>query len=397
MQHDPLVFTIFLIFTGAAIVATIALYARQALLVACILLGVLLGPSVFGLVNDPEMIQQISHVGIMFLLFLLGLNLPLSKLIPLIQKTTLITGLSSLLFALIGALLGWAFGFTFIECLIIGASLIFSSTIIGLKLLPTTVLHHKRTGEIIISILLIQDLIAIIILLLLETSAQTSLQATGQDSLPWIEIILRIATLPLLIATAYFLERFVLIKLIARFDKIQEYIFLLTIAWCLGFAQLAASVGLSTEIGAFIAGVALARNPIALFIGESLKPLRDFFLIIFFFSLGASFDLRMLSNVFIPAILFASIALIGKPLVFRWLLRGAGEASGRSSEIGVRLGQVSEFSLLIAVLALELHIIGSEASYVIQLATLITFIMSSYIIVQRYPTPIALSDKLRRD
>lgn len=393
MQQDPFVFTIFLIFTGAAIVATIALYARQALLVAYILLGVLLGPSVFGLVSDPVLIKQISHVGIMFLLFLLGLNLPLAKLIPLIQKTTLITGLSSLLFAFIGVVVGWSFGFNFIECLIIGASLIFSSTIIGLKLLPTTVLHHKRTGEIIISILLIQDLIAIIILLLLQTTAQTA----GQGSLPWLEIALRIAALPLLIASAYLLERFVLIKLIARFDKIQEYIFLLTIAWCLGFAELAASIGLSTEIGAFIAGVALARNPIALFIGESLKPLRDFFLILFFFSLGASFDLRMLADVLIPATLLAAIALLVKPWVFRWLLRGSGETLGSSSEIGFRLGQVSEFSLLIAVLALELNIIGSEASYVIQLATLLTFIVSSYLIVQRYPTPIALSDELRRD
>lgn len=393
MQQDPLVFTIFLIFTGAAIVATIALYARQALLVAYILLGVLFGPSVFGLVDDPVLIQQISHVGIMFLLFLLGLSLPLAKLIPLIRETTLITGLSSLLFAIVGAMIGWAFGFNLIESIIIGAAMTFSSTIIGLKLLPTTVLHHRRTGEIIISVLLVQDIIAIVILLLLQTAGQTS----GQGSLPWLEIALRIAALPGIILLAYLLERFVLIKLIARFDKIQEYIFLLAIGWCLGFAELAASVGLSTEIGAFLAGVALARNPIALFIGENLKPLRDFFLIIFFFSLGASFDLRMLSSVLFPAALLATITLLGKPLVFRWLLRRSGEASGRSSEVGMRLGQISEFSLLIAVLALEMKIIGSEASYVIQLAALITFIVSSYIIVQRYPTPIATSDKLRRD
>jgi Kef-type K+ transport system membrane component KefB len=212
-----------------------------------------------------------------------------------------------------------------------------------------------------------------------------------------LEIALRIAALPGLIAIAYLLERYLLIKLIARFDKIQEYIFLLAIAWCLGFAELAASAGLSTEIGAFLAGVALARNPIALFIGESLKPLRDFFLIIFFFSLGAGFDLRMLTTIFIPAILLASIVLLGKPLVFRWLLHRSGEASERSGEIGVRLGQISEFSLLIAVLALELNIIGDAASSLIQLAALLTFIVSSYVIVKRYPTPIAISDELRRD
>lgn len=369
--------------------ATLALYARQALLVAYIVLGMLFGPSGLELVNDPALIKQISHVGIMFLLFLLGLNLPPSKLLPLLRETTLVTGLSSFLFASIGAGIAWMFGFTFWECLIIGAAMMFSSTIIGLKLLPTTVLHHRRTGEIIISILLVQDIIAIIVMLLLQTA--------GQGELPLNEVILRLVALPVLVLAAYLLERFVLIRLIARFDKIQEYIFLMAIGWCLGFAELAAAMGLSHEIGAFVAGVALATSPISLFIGENLKPLRDFFLIIFFFSLGASFNLDILMVVLVPATLIAVLTLVGKPIIFRMLLRNAGEASGRSGEVGVRLGQVSEFSLLIAVLALDLKIIGEQASYLIQLATLITFIVSSYFIVMRYPTPIALSDKLRRD
>lgn len=389
MAQDQVVFTIFLIFTGAAVMATLAMYARQALLVAYIVLGILFGPSVFGLVNDPVLIKQMSNVGIMFLLFLLGLNLPPAKLVPLLQETTLVTGISSILFALVGFVIGWLFGFDVLESLLIGAALTFSSTIIGLKLLPTTVLHHRRTGEIIISVLLVQDIIAIIILLLLQTA--------GQGSLPWMEIALRLAALPALLVVIYLLERYVLIKLIARFDKIQEYIFLMAIAWCLGIAELAASLGLSHEIGAFLAGVALATSPISLFIGESLKPLRDFFLIIFFFSLGASFNLQILADVLLPASIIAVITLVGKPPVFRLLLRNSGETPGRSWEIGIRLGQISEFSLLIAVLALDLHIISERASYLIQLATLMTFIISSYVIVMRYPTPIALDDSLRRD
>ena len=119
--------------------------------------------------------------------------------------------------------------------------------------------------------------------------------------------------------------------------------------------------------------------------------------IIFFFSLGASFNLEMLMIVFVPAALVAALVLAGKPVIFRVLLRNSGEASGRSGEIGVRLGQISEFSLLIAVLALDLQVIGERASYLIQVATLLTFIVSSYVIVKRYPTPIALTDKLRRD
>ncbi|WP_455198095.1 cation:proton antiporter domain-containing protein [Kaarinaea lacus] len=389
MHNDVLVFTIFLIFTGAAVMATLALYARQALLVAYIVLGMLFGPSGLALVDDPALIKQISQVGIMFLLFLLGLNLPPAKLIPLIKETTQVTGLSTLLFAGIGVGIAWVFGFELLECLIIGAALTFSSTIIGLKLLPTTVLHHRRTGEIIISILLVQDIIAIIVLLLLQT--------TGQGQLPWMEVAFRLVALPGLVLAAYLLEKYVLIRLIARFDKIQEYIFLMAIGWCLGFAELAHAIGLSHEIGAFIAGVALATSPIALYIGESLKPLRDFFLIIFFFSLGASFNLDMVTVVIVPALLVAALTLLGKPVIFRMLLQNAGESPERSKEIGFRLGQISEFSLLIAVLALDLNIIGEQASYLIQVATLLTFILSSYLIVLKFPTPIALSDKLRRD
>ncbi len=389
MHNDPLVYTIFLIFSGAALVATLALYARQALLVAYILLGVLLGPSVSGLVDDPLLIKDIGSVGIMFLLFLLGLNMPPAKLLPLLKEATWVTGSSSLAFALSGFVLAWLLGFTLLESVLIGVAVTFSSTIIGLKLLPDTVLHHRRTGEIIISILLVQDVIAIIVLLLL--------QATDSGSLPYGNLLLLAASLPAIFGLSYALARFVLMPLIARFDQIQEYIFLMAIGWCLGISQLAVSLGLSHEIGAFIAGVALATHPISLFISERLRPLRDFFLILFFFSIGAGFDIGMLEEIIVPALLLSALILLGKPLLFRFLLRRSGESSGRASEVGVRLGQISEFSLLIAVLALQQAVIGEQASYLIQLSTLITFMVSSYVIVRRYPTPIAVSDKLRRN
>ncbi len=389
MLTDPVIFYIFLIFTGAAILATLALYARQSLLVVYIILGVILGPSVLGLVSDPEIIREISHIGIMFLLFLLGINLPPQKLLLMLRKTTLVTGISSLLFLLIGVGCALLFGFPVLESVIIGAAMMFSSTIIGLKLLPTTVLHHQHTGEIIISILLMQDIVAIIILMLLP--------AEWHMAWPLLEIAQLILSLFSLIVFAFIFERFVLIKLIQRFDRIQEYIFLMAIGWCLGMAELASVMGLSAEIGAFIAGIVLATNPISMFIGESLKPLRDFFLIIFFFALGASFDLIMLEAVWLPAAVIALLALLLKPYIFKWLLSYSGEPGAVSMEVGVRLGQISEFSLLIAVLALEIGVISQKASYLIQLSTLLTFLVSSYLIVMRYPSPIAISDRLRRD
>lgn len=389
MSTDSIVFYIFVIFTGAAVLATIALYARQSLLVVYILLGIVAGPYVLGLVDDAELVKQIAHIGVIFLLFLIGINLPPQKLLPMLRKTSFVAGISSLLFFIIGLGCGLLFGFGLIESVIIGAAMMFSSTIIGLKLLPTTVLHHQHTGEIIISVLLLQDLIAIVILMLIP--------AEWSEQLPVMELVQMVLSLLGLITFAYLFERFVLIKLIRRFNRIHEYIFLMAIGWCLGMAELASVLGLSAEVGAFIAGVALATSPIALFIGDNLRPLRDFFLVIFFFSLGASFDLAILAEVWLPSVVIAIFALLLKPFIFKNLLQRCGEESNVSLEVGVRLGQISEFSLFIAVLALQQGLISTEASYVIQLSTMLTFVFSSYYIVARYPSPIALSDKLRRD
>jgi len=390
METHSIGFTVFLVFTGAALLATLALFARQSLLVAYILLGMLLGPWGLGLVDDAELVREIAEFGIVFLLFLLGLNLQPQELLHMVRKTTLVTLASSIIFAGIGFSVAIAFGFGWIESLLVGGAATFSSTIIGLKLLPTTILHHQRTGEVIISILLLQDLIAILLLLVFQGSSLV-------NEMPAFDLLLPFIALPTLVFLAWFLNRYFLLPLIRRFDRIKEYVFLMTIGWCLGIAELAQAMGLSAETGAFIAGVTLASSPVSLFIAESLKPLRDFFLILFFFSLGAGFDMSMMGEVLAPALLLAGLLMLAKPLVFRVLLIRTGESPERSGEIGFRLGQMSEFSLLIAVVAIERGVISAGASYLIQLATLITFLVSSYLVVLRFHTPIAVSDRLRRD
>lgn len=389
MAEHSIVFSVFLIFTGAAVLATLALYARQSVLVAYILLGMLLGPHSLRLVRDVELLQDLSHVGIVFLLFLLGLNLHPQNLLRMFRKATLVTLVSSAVFAISGFITAWSFDYTFNECLVISSAMMFSSTIIGLKLLPSTVLHHQHTGEIIISVLLLQDLIAILVLMVLY--------GAGGDSMDPQQLLKLALSLPALLLFAFVFSRFVLTRLLARFDTIQEYIFLLAIGWCLGMAEFSEALKLSPEIGAFIAGVAVATEPISRFIADSLRPLRDFFLVVFFFSLGASFDFDAMQQVLLPAVILATISLVLKPWVFKKLWVHEGEPVDQSAEVGVRLGQISEFSLLIAILATQSRVIGEQASYLIQLATLLTFIASSYFIVARYPTPIAASSKLRRD
>lgn len=389
MEAELDIFAVCVLFAGAAVLAALALYARQSLLVAYIVLGGMLGPSGLGLVSHPGTIREIGHVGIIFLLFLLGLNLHPQKLLQGLREATLVTLASSLAFALVGFAIAWGFGFPFVESALIGVMTIFSSTIIGLKLLPTTALHHRHLGGVVISVLLLQDVLAIAILLLL--------QGLGAEGLVWRALGPLLVGLPLITAAAFLAERYVLVPLMARFDSIQEYIFLTAIGWCLGVAQLAESAGLSYEIGAFIAGVALATNRISLFISEHLKPLRDFFLIMFFFSLGAGFEPAVLPQVAAPALALGVAVLLLKPPVFRALLVRAGEPAAFGWEVGVRLGQSSEFSLLIAVLAVQAGVLGQDASYVVQAATLITFIVSSYVVMLRFPTPIAVNHRLRRD
>jgi len=264
-----------------------------------------LGPWGLKLVADSALIKQIGDIGIIFLLFLLGLHLQPQNLLHMLRKVTVLAVISSVVFAGLGFGVAVLFGFTSQECFIVGAAMMFSSTIIGLKLLPTTILHHQHTGEVMISVLLMQDLIAIVVLFLLHGVSQGGLSAK--------DLGFTFFALPGLLLFAFVFERYVLVKLIARFDRIQEYIFLLSIGWCLGMAQLATLFGLSEELGAFIAGVSIAASPIARFIAESLKPLRDFFLVMFFFAVGASFNMQYLPIVFLPALILATLILIVKP------------------------------------------------------------------------------------
>ncbi len=384
-----MVYSLFLIFVGAALFATLALLARQSLIIGYIVLGIVLGPWGLKWVTDTQLIQDISNIGIIFLLFLLGLNLSPRKLLELLKQTTIVTLLTSAVFASVG----WAFavlaGFNTINAVVVGVSCMFSSTIIGLKLLPTTVLHHRHTGEVIVSVLLLQDLIAIVVLL--------SFQALSSDQSAALELAKLIVLLPVLCGGAWVLKHFVLLKLFQKFDRIQEYVFLLALAWCLGIAQLAHSIGFSYETGAFIAGITIATSPIALFIAESLKPLRDFFLVLFFFALGAGLNINALDQIWLPAMLLGGAMLVIKPIVFRFALHHVSETNKLGWETGFRLGQMSEFSLLIVFVALQSALIEPTTVYFVQLATLVTFIGSSYSIVLRYPTPVAVSDRLRRD
>ena len=266
----------------------------------------------------------------------------------------------------------------------------FSSTILTVKLLPTTRLHQQRMGAVCIGILIIQDLMAVAVLVFLR-----SLENPQGSAL--LSFGLQIFKLAALVGALFLIEQFILRRIMMSVDRFHEVLFMLGLAWCFGVASLSYKMGLFYATGAFFAGVAMARHPISLFISENLKPLRDFFLVLFFFTLGAELNFFILRNVFIPAALLAILFIALKPLIFKIFLERSGEDPAFSRETGFRLGQLSEFSLLIALLALDLGQISQRASQFIQLTTILTFLISSYVVVFQFQTPIGLSEELIKD
>ncbi len=384
MNLDSIIFELAIIFIGASILATVFLYFKQPIILAYIALGMIIGPWGFKIINNHSHIEKLSHFGIILLLFLIGLNLQPIKFIQLFRKTSILAITTCFIFASSISLSVLSFGFSVVESLICGLALMFSSTVISLKLVPTTTLHLKHKGKVMTSILLFQDIIAIIIIILLNGS---------KEGVSYIQIPILLGKLIFLTTAVFLMVKFTIFPLFRKFDIIQEYIFLVSLGWCLVVAEIAHLIGLSYEIGAFIAGVSIASSIIALVIAEKLKPLRDFFLILFFFSIGANFDYLVSTNVLLPGIIIAIIILVIKPIVFKIGLEKTGEPKKESKEMGFRLGQASEFSLLLASAATTAGVISEKASCLIQLVTIITFIVSTHIVVNKFNTPISRSKK----
>ncbi len=388
MAFENILIELVLIFAGSALLATGFLYLKQPIILAYIILGVLIGPWGFGLVKEPEHIEHISHIGIILLLFLLGLNLHPNKLYRLMRKTSIVTISTSAVFAVAGTLMALLFGYAVLDSLMVGVALMFSSTVVSIKLTPTTALHQRHIGEMMTSVLLFQDIIAIFVIVLVTGGSRDSIYM-GTAALLIKTIVIGVL--------CFVFVKYVLLRLFMKFDVIQDYMFLASLGWCMLVAAVAKYTGLSYEIGAFLAGTSIASFPIALGIAEKLKPLREFFLILFFFSIGAQFNFAVTQNVLLPGLVIAGGVVLLKPLVFAGAFRVVKEEARISKELGVRLGQASEFSLLVAYSAATAGKIESGTSFLIQFVVVLTFVVSTYLVVFRYPTPISANVQMRRD
>lgn len=360
----------------AACVGAIALWLRQPLIAAFILVGILVGPVCFDCIQSHDQIDLFAELGIGLLLFVVGLRLN-PGLIRTLGMVSLVAALGQMLLtSTLGYLLARALGMTPIVAFYVAAALTFSSTIIIVKLLSDKREIHALHGRIAIGILIIQD-IAVVLLMLAVTAYGENTSGThfGWEML---EIFGKGSGLLLLVAVV---TRYLLPRLLATLARRPELLVLFGIAWAIGLASLGMELGFSKEVGAFIAGVSLASTRYRAILTARLVGLRDFLLLFFFINMGVHIDVTHLGAELGPAILLSLFVLLGKPLMVLALVGGMGYARHTGAMTGLTLGQISEFSLILVVLGVDLGHIDVQTQGLVTLIGLITIGLSSYMII----------------
>lgn len=360
-----------LVIAVVAIVSIIMRLLRQPLIVGYILTGILVGPSFLHLIQDKETFEGFSKIGIALLLFIIGLGLNLD-IIRKLGKTVLTVALLEIgAMMILGYLIGSAIGLGSMDSILIGAALTFSSTIIIVKVLNDKREQTRLYGQICIGILLVEDIAATVALLVLDTAAKGTFSPFD---------LLLLAGKGIMMAAALALVSTKILPRLSRFiASSQEMLFLFAIAWGFGVATLFDMVGFSLEVGALFAGVSLAGLPYAQEIGARLKPLRDFFVVVFFIVLGESLELHNLGNALLPAVILSLAVILFKPLMVMTGLGFMGYTKRTAFKAALPIAQISEFSLILIVLAHSLGLVSEGTSAIIALVAIITIGATTYL------------------
>ncbi len=348
---------------------------KQPLVVAYILAGIIVGPMLLNITSGSESFELFSQVGITILLFIVGLHLN-PTVIKEVGSVSLIAGISQVLFtSIIGFGIGMFLGLEKVAALYVSIALTFSSTIIILKLLSDKGHVHTLYGRISVGMLLVQDLIATLILLLVSTSA-------GMQTGTWWMIALILAAKALgIFVIILALIKWVLPALLKRAGKSQELLFLFAITWGLSVAGIFSLLGFSVEIGALIAGVVLSSSPLIEEISAKLRPLRDFFIVIFFVLLGSHMVLSDIVTLLPKVLVLSAFVLIGNPVIVFIVKNVLGFHRKTGFLTGLTVAQISEFSLILAALAFQIGHISQETVTLITMVGLITITGSTYLIL----------------
>ncbi|PIT92208.1 MAG: sodium:proton exchanger [Candidatus Harrisonbacteria bacterium CG10_big_fil_rev_8_21_14_0_10_42_17] len=357
----------------AAVLGIIARLLNQPILLAYLVTGALIaGFDVFHF-ESGETLQTFSDLGITFLLFLVGLEMNYEA-VRLVGRQSLVIGIGQILFTSgIGYVLSSALGFSPLYALYIAIALSFSSTVVVIQFLSDKKDLNSLYGKLSIGMLLVQDVVAIVILVLLA-----SIETDGVPSA--LPIIFTFVKAFLLFGGTLWLGRSLMPRLFDTIGRSRELLFISSLAWVFMVAAFVENIGFSIEIGGFLAGLSLANSSENFQIANRVKPLRDFFILIFFVLLGSSVTLSSFSGLFLPIAILSLFVLIGNPLIVFVLMGLMGYRKRTTFLTGVAIAQISEFSLILAALGLRIGHLDETIVSMITAVGVVTILISSYMI-----------------
>jgi Kef-type K+ transport system membrane component KefB len=368
-QGMLLLFDLGIIILTATVFAFIAKILKQPLVLAYVLTGILIGPFGFRLVTSEDIIRIFAEIGIALLLFIVGLELDIKRLKD-VGKVSVGCGLGQIFATFIfGFALSRVLGFSQLESFYIGFGLTISSTMVVIKLLSDKKELDTLHGKIILGTLLVQDMVTIMVLAALPTLSELS------TSIVTIAFLKGFG----LISIAIVSSKYLFAPFIRYAAKSVELLFLFALSWCFLFSSFSYLLDFSIAVGAFLAGVSLASFPYNLEIVGRIRSLRDFFVTIFFVSLGMQvpIEIAFLVEVFILAV----FVLVGSPIITFFITNMFGYERRTAFLTAISLAQISEFSLILATQGLFLGHISSEIFSLIAWVALVTITISSYFII----------------
>ena len=364
----------------AAAVGTLGLWLKQPLIVSFVAAGLIVGPSVLGVVTANDQVDLLAKLGISLLLFVVGLRLDL-RIIRAFGPVALATGLSQVFFtSVVGFFLALALGMKAVPAIYVAVALTFSSTIIIVKLLSDKKETDMLHGRIAIGFLIVQDIVVVIVMIGL-TALGPAGDTAGLGSQTLATLLRGAAFIAILAA----LMKWVMTPLLGLLGRSRELLVLSAVAWAVTLSAAAHHLGFSKEVGAFLAGVSIASTPYREVIGSRLVSLRDFLLLFFFIDLGANLDLGALGGQVLPALVLSLFVLVGNPLIVMTVMGAMGYRKRTGFLAGLTVAQISEFSLILAALGMRLGHLTEEAMGVITLVGLITISLSTYMILYSGP------------
>lgn len=356
----------------AGLFSLIAYKLKQPLIIAYIATGIVVGPGLFGLTRSIDVFETMSSIGIAFLLFIVGLNLNWRNVRD-VGRVALIAGFAQVVVtSIIGTSIALALGVPLPTAIFLGVAFSFSSTIIIVKLLTDKEDLDRLYGRIAVGMLIVQDIIAMLILLVLSAMHE------GQDLRAIMTLSLGKGLMTVFVL--WLLAKLVVPKLFTYAARSQELLFLIALGWCFAVASALQYFGFGIESGALLAGVSLAGTGFQHEIEAKIRSLRDFFLIIFFIVLGTHLTIGSLDRVFLPAIVMSIYVLIGNPLIAQVIMRFMGYHSRTAFLAGTTVAQISEFSFIMLAAGIAGGYVLPEAMTLATIVGLITIAGSSYLV-----------------